>query len=999
MTETDLQELAKSLGCNSAAEETFRLVLQHDTVLASSPEAPELRAQVSLLTDLGKRFVNAACLIKLIADDDIRDLHVINRDAAELIRSASIAFAKNYRLVELCDFGGPNVDARVNFESIEVLLAARTIGALIAHSSFDHTWKCFREYLSVSSQSGPFHEIRDPKTCLQEITQGVYGKQPVYKLVSDSGPPHNKIFTVRVLLPNGEFAIGDGRSQSTAQVEAARRVLVEKKLLRLAPAIAAKFKNTSLPNEASPATSAGGRNSGRRPSPEAVRAAQSFGPRLGCPFLKAQHLAIALSANYVEGRTSYEINARLKMLGSALEAMFIQRFLRDALADRMIAANRLTGAQIEARLRSAEQYSELCSALQVDRYVVGLTQKASSQVQIEVLRSILAAVFLSVHSADKVYEWLKEGILRALGVRLDRLLAEPWRIREPKTLLQDLIQSTGRFSLHYDARRHGSPNDIEYEAGVGCIDGVSGAYVPIGRAKAPSKSQAEKLAALDALGQLVPSQGAELHPIVGAIWASSLETSTRRRTAVPQVGFLAHIAMLDSVKVFASLKALLDAAPHLAGIVSAPEYRSTIIRSCFSVSPFPIRRLQEITLAGIEMWTSISPEDYQQLLDSAKAEWLGQLRVIANAFKLPETPFCLPLRFVGSKDLELLRLRSLTVTVAAQQEIPVTMFSHVVSVLEGIDENLLRATTCNLSFQRFKNACEVTITIRSESLPPNAIDQIVATIRAQAFFSAVEDEVLESAELQQVRILALCPSFAGAHVRAYVTLLATIFSEFVAIQGMYRVVHDLKNQFISLQNYARTIERGTNNKFHLFAKISELQSEIRQRRIGVATLFRSTEAAVGDSCDLHRVVREFAARELFSLPAQIRVIFENSIDGEAVQASAEHIDSILTNLTRNAVEAMPGGGSLTISASYEKTKGVFRFRISDSGVGIAREMRANLFTGLRSTKRGMGIGLATVKQTVDRYDGRIAVESEVGEGTSFEVQLPLRPADSASEYA
>ena len=96
---------------------------------------------------------------------------------------------------------------------------------------------------------------------------------------------------------------------------------------------------------------------------------------------------------------------------------------------------------------------------------------------------------------------------------------------------------------------------------------------------------------------------------------------------------------------------------------------------------------------------------------------------------------------------------------------------------------------------------------------------------------------------------------------------------------------------------------------------------------------------------------------------------------------------VLSNLVHNAVQAMPKGGELTISA-YQKNRYMF-FSVEDTGMGISEEIKPKLFQPMVSTKsRGQGLGLAVVKRLVEALDGTVSFESQAGKGTTFTVRLP-----------
>lgn len=107
-----------------------------------------------------------------------------------------------------------------------------------------------------------------------------------------------------------------------------------------------------------------------------------------------------------------------------------------------------------------------------------------------------------------------------------------------------------------------------------------------------------------------------------------------------------------------------------------------------------------------------------------------------------------------------------------------------------------------------------------------------------------------------------------------------------------------------------------------------------------------------------------------------------------ILADAEYLRSLFNNLFINAVQAARAdGGHLTVRISPDD--GFVRFEVEDSGAGIPEKNRAKIFEPYFSTKEtGTGLGLAIVQKVVDIHRGTIAVESEVGKGTTFTVRLP-----------
>ena len=109
-----------------------------------------------------------------------------------------------------------------------------------------------------------------------------------------------------------------------------------------------------------------------------------------------------------------------------------------------------------------------------------------------------------------------------------------------------------------------------------------------------------------------------------------------------------------------------------------------------------------------------------------------------------------------------------------------------------------------------------------------------------------------------------------------------------------------------------------------------------------------------------------------------------------IMGDPEFLRSVFNNLFINALQAMEtGGGHLTIKISPDESREFVNFEVSDTGSGIPKENLSNIFEPYFSTKEtGTGLGLAIVQKIVDIHNGKIEVESTVGEGTKFTVKLP-----------
>ena len=124
--------------------------------------------------------------------------------------------------------------------------------------------------------------------------------------------------------------------------------------------------------------------------------------------------------------------------------------------------------------------------------------------------------------------------------------------------------------------------------------------------------------------------------------------------------------------------------------------------------------------------------------------------------------------------------------------------------------------------------------------------------------------------------------------------------------------------------------------------------------------------------------------------ANIKV--ETYFDSEIpeVMASTNQMRQVMLNMIKNAKEAMPKGGTLTVRTSKEDNKVLIK--IEDTGIGIPEELRDKIFEAFFTTKqkvKGVGLGLSVCYGIIKDHGGEIKVESDEGKGTTFTIDLPI----------
>ena len=145
-----------------------------------------------------------------------------------------------------------------------------------------------------------------------------------------------------------------------------------------------------------------------------------------------------------------------------------------------------------------------------------------------------------------------------------------------------------------------------------------------------------------------------------------------------------------------------------------------------------------------------------------------------------------------------------------------------------------------------------------------------------------------------------------------------------------------------------------------------------------------------------------------TFPRNIRIVTEASPTLWPITADPSQMHQVLLNLVVNARDAMPQGGTLTLTAANvtidaqfagmskdARPGGYVLLQVTDTGHGIPAGLRERIFDPYFTTKKpghGNGIGLVTVHTIVHNHGGFLNVESEVGKGTTFRIYLPADPA-------
>jgi len=204
------------------------------------------------------------------------------------------------------------------------------------------------------------------------------------------------------------------------------------------------------------------------------------------------------------------------------------------------------------------------------------------------------------------------------------------------------------------------------------------------------------------------------------------------------------------------------------------------------------------------------------------------------------------------------------------------------------------------------------------------------------------------------------------------------------------IAHEIRNPLFAIGGFANsllrlpTLDETARGKVQVILEESRRLDNILRSILNFA---RPTTSKAGKA-DLNGVVRQTLELMAFGFDTR-RITSELALaaDLPRVRGDAELIKQCLINLVKNAQEAMPGGGVLTVRTGMTHSH-VF-VTVEDSGEGIPAEMHERIFSPFFSTKeKGAGIGLAMTRKIVEDMGGKVDLVSHVGKGTRITLFLP-----------
>jgi signal transduction histidine kinase len=211
------------------------------------------------------------------------------------------------------------------------------------------------------------------------------------------------------------------------------------------------------------------------------------------------------------------------------------------------------------------------------------------------------------------------------------------------------------------------------------------------------------------------------------------------------------------------------------------------------------------------------------------------------------------------------------------------------------------------------------------------------------------------------------------------------------------LAHDIRNPLGGIKGYASLLEQELKDQPDLqqmASAISQGSDELNQFVTRVLDYARPFELQL-QLFPIYPLVCDL--RQLIQADSQWNPAVEFAIECQDPQlllpVDVQLFKSALLNLFLNASQAMPDGGYLTVKITTDQQMAIFT--IQDTGCGIAADHLAKIFSPFFTTKqKGNGLGLSEVHRIIQAHQGWINVDSELGQGTTFIIYIPLKIGDS-----
>jgi len=216
------------------------------------------------------------------------------------------------------------------------------------------------------------------------------------------------------------------------------------------------------------------------------------------------------------------------------------------------------------------------------------------------------------------------------------------------------------------------------------------------------------------------------------------------------------------------------------------------------------------------------------------------------------------------------------------------------------------------------------------------------------------------------------------------------------------MAHEIKNPLVAISGSAQLLRKRLPDQHHKFLDVVIKESERINRMMERMLAFARPTQLELKLLNIHQILEEILLLEKKNRPAEeVRFVQNYDPSLPQVEGDEDQLKQVFLNLVRNALEAMSDGGTLELitrihshytvkTETNPNSRQAIVVEIKDSGTGIGEEDLKHIFTPFHTTKsKGSGLGLPLSLKIVENHQGKIIVQSQTGQGTRFQVFLPV----------
>ncbi|WP_175986946.1 PAS domain S-box protein [Bacillus sp. Marseille-Q1617] len=204
------------------------------------------------------------------------------------------------------------------------------------------------------------------------------------------------------------------------------------------------------------------------------------------------------------------------------------------------------------------------------------------------------------------------------------------------------------------------------------------------------------------------------------------------------------------------------------------------------------------------------------------------------------------------------------------------------------------------------------------------------------------------------------------------------------------VAHEIRNPLTTIKGFLQLMKESAEDEFHLKVIQGELDRiEIITNEFLALAKPRAVQFSLTSLTSLLTSSVEFIKMECLKQGVDVRF----SVEEAEIHCDSHQIKQVVLNVMKNAVEALPNGGLLSVQLQRENDYA--KISIQDNGAGIPPERMKHLGEPFYSTKeKGTGLGLMICQKIIKEHNGSISIQSNVNEGTTVNILLPIAGKDS-----